>query len=222
MTRLLIVDPVLLICEAIATSLGVEPDMEVKGLAASADQALDLLATEESCIVLINSSLPNSGALELTELIKREYPAARVIVLGLVDSEPIIMRYIEAGAIGYVLDNESLSDLLQKIRAAAEERALIPPAIAAALIERVASLADRLGDLGVDPDDYDSLTAREKEILELVADGLTNQEIAHQLIIEIGTVKNHVHNILDKLNVNSRQDAGIYLTLIERKTQLNL
>ena len=125
------------------------------------------------------------------------------------------MRYIEAGALGYVLRTDSVAELLHNIRAAFKENALVSPSVAAALMARIAELSEKLTDLGVDASDYEELTPREKEILNYIAAGLTNQEIADLLVIEVGTVKNHVHNILNKLNVHSRQDAAAYLTLIE-------
>lgn len=219
MINLLIVDEVQLSCDALASVLSREADLTVVAKATTLSQALEELERKQCNLALIHSNLADSGAITLIEEIKMAFPDIRVIVLGIVDTEAIIVRYIEAGAIGYLLRNESLEALLHKIRAAFEERALVTPEIAALLIERVSSLAAQLTELGIDHADYDKLTIREKEILGLVAEGLTNQEIAAELVIELGTVKNHVHNILDKLNVHSRQDAAIYLSLIEREAE---
>lgn len=219
MIQLVIADHVFLHCETLATVLNAEPDIEVVEVATSTEQALEKIENTACHLALVSSNFPEGGALSLTRSVKSSCPQVRVIVTGMTDNEAIIMRYIEAGAMGYVLRDEPIEVLLKKIRAAFEEQALVTPEIAATLIERASTLTARLIELGVDPADYDTLTAREKEILDLVADGLTNQDIADGLTIEIGTVKNHVHNILDKLNVHTRQDAAIYLSLIEREQE---
>ena len=139
----------------------------------------------------------------------------KVLVLGVPDAEAVIMTYINAGAFGYILREDPPQELLANIRAAYEDKALVTPAVAARLIARIAELTDRLSELDIDPTDYQELTPREREILELIGEGQTNQEIADRLAIELGTVKNHVHSILDKLNVNSRRDAALYLAVVE-------
>ena len=83
-------------------------------------------------------------------------------------------------------------------------------------MDRIANLSEILEDVGVVPEQYEELTERERQILNLIASGLTNQAIADQLVIEVGTVKNHIHSIFDKLNVSSRKDAALYLSLLKQ------
>ena len=109
---------------------------------------------------------------------------------------------------------DGVPELLQNIRSTAQDKALITPEIAALLMERVARLSEKLAAMSVDISDYEELTEREREVLDLVAAGRTNQQIADALVIEVGTVKNHVHNILTKLKVHSRRDAGFYRSLL--------
>lgn len=218
MINLLIVDEVQLTCDALKIALNAEKDLSVVATATSVDQAMIKFEESPCDLAIISSNLANGGAITLIESVKVDFPEVRALISGIVDTKALIVRYIEAGAIGYVLRDESLASLIDKIRAACNERALVTPEIAAILIERVSALSEQLTDLGIDHADYEKLTVREREILGLVAEGLTNQEIADELVIEIGTVKNHVHNILDKLNVHSRQDAAIYLSLVERDT----
>jgi DNA-binding NarL/FixJ family response regulator len=201
-------------CEVFAAALEDEPDIEVLGTATSAEAALEQLAQQEHNMALISTNLPNGDALSLTEAITSVYPNVKVVILGMDNTETIIMRYIEAGAAGYVFSEDSVEELLQNLRAVHEGNALVSPEIAATLIERMSNLTDQLLDVGMDPEDYEELTRREKEILDLVEEGLTNQEIADKLTIELGTVKNHVHNILNKLNVNSRKDAAAFLAFV--------
>jgi len=210
--RVLLVNEMRLVSNVIASVLEDEPDIKVVGRAASVDEAL-ALATE-SDVVLVSTRLPDSGALKLTSAIAEADPSVKVLVLGLGESKERVLRYVEAGADGYVLKNDSVDDLLRHIRAAQRGKALVSPKIAAALMSRVTELAQLFAEIESGLSESADLTPREREILELIGQGLTNQQIADRLIIEVGTVKNHVHSILQKLDVSSREDAASYLALI--------
>jgi two-component system, NarL family, nitrate/nitrite response regulator NarL len=129
------------------------------------------------------------------------------VALGVTDSEGAILAAIEAGASGYVLESDSFEKLLRVVRSVSEHAAYAAPHIVAALMRR---LRERSGlqNTPADPDRFDLLTDREQEILRLLASGLSNRAIAARLFIEYGTVKNHVHNILNKLGVGSRKAAA--------------
>ncbi|MCA9873960.1 MAG: response regulator transcription factor, partial [Anaerolineales bacterium] len=119
--------------------------------------------------------------------------------------------YIEAGAAGYILQNESVEEMMQKLVAAHEDRAIIAPTVAAALMERLSQLTNRqlpMSYIEARESQFGELTPREQEVLQLITQGCTNQEIANELVVECGTVKNHVHNILKKLEVNNRHEAA--------------
>jgi RNA polymerase sigma factor (sigma-70 family) len=211
--RVLLVNEMRLVSNVIASVLEDEPDIEVVGRAASVDEAL-ALATE-SDVVLVSTRLPDDGALKLTSAIAEADPSVKVLVLGLGESKGRVLRYVEAGADGYVLKNDSVDDLLEHIRAAQKGKALVSPKIAAVLMTRVTELAQLFAEIESGINEAIDLTPREREILELIGQGLTNQEIADCLVIEVGTVKNHVHSILQKLDVSSREDAASYLALIK-------
>jgi DNA-binding NarL/FixJ family response regulator len=212
--RLLLVDRVRLVCDVIGAALHGETDIEVIGTAITEEDALRELEQSECDIMLVGTSLPDEGAMSLVSKVRDEEMDVKVLVMGVPDTEPVIMAYLNAGAFGYVLRDDPIQELLANIRAAYEDQALVTPAVAARLIARIAELSQQLTELGVDASDYEELTPREREILALIAEGMSNQEIADHLVIEMGTVKNHVHSILDKLNVNSRKDAALYLTLM--------
>lgn len=214
MIRILIVEQIQLMCEVFAAALEDEADIQVGGMATSSADAIELLENAELNMALLSTTLPDGEALRLTETMATQYPDVKVVILGMMNTEAIIMRYIEAGAAGYVFAEDSVEELLKNLRAVHSGEALVSPEIAASLIDRMSALAEQLADVGLDPGDYNELTAREKEILELIEQGMTNQEIADALTIELGTVKNHVHNILDKLNVNSRKDAAAFLAYV--------
>lgn len=208
MIRVLIVDSVRFVGEATAAILDEEPDIEVIGWSRTTE---DAMAQLDGCdVVVVNAGLSNSGALKLTRAIIDRGCAAKVLVCGLAETQPTIMRYVEAGAAGYVLGEAAVDNLLETIRAAHDGRAVISPRIAAALMERIAELSVSVNPTWTGPDEGADLTPREEEVLDLIGYGYTNQEIAERLTIAVGTVKNHVHNILSKLDAGDRHEATAY------------
>jgi DNA-binding NarL/FixJ family response regulator len=205
MIRVLIVEEVRAICEIIATVLRAEPDIEVAGCATQLEEAIHGLG--DCDVVVVNTGLNNEASIRMIRTLRKLAPRVKIVVMGLARSQHAILQCIEAGVAGYVLKDSPFEELLKNIRAAYNNEALVSPPIAAALMSYVAEL------VGFHPAGEQelcapqNLTRREREVLSLVQQGLTNQEIAETLVIELGTVKNHVHNILRKLNVNSRRDA---------------
>jgi DNA-binding NarL/FixJ family response regulator len=213
MIRVLLVTEMELVGNVIAAILEAEPDMVVSGSVTSVKQAAKLLGGSD--VVLVSPRLPRNGALELTTLVRESYPSVKVVVFGLTESKAQVLKYIEAGADGYVVKDSAVEDLLERIRAAHDDRAVVSPEIAAALMSRVARFAQLFAEVEAGINVDVGLTPRELEILELIGLGLTNRQIAQHLTIEVGTVKNHVHSILHKLDVRSREDAAAYLTLLK-------
>jgi two-component system NarL family response regulator len=210
MIRVLLVNSIPLIGNLISAVLQEEPDMVAAGKATTLEQTL---AQAAGCdVLLVSTRLPDDSAIRITRAVAQSGLPAKVLMLGLAQSEQEILRYIEAGAAGYVLQDESVDDLLAKIRATDSGQAHVSPEIAAALMGRVAELAQQTSQTADAAPELAELTQREREILELIGEGLTNHEIAQRLVIEVGTVKNHVHSILQKLNVSSRRDAASYLS----------
>lgn len=220
MIRIVVVDRIHLAGEALAAVLGKEPDMVVVGSFHSVEETLQKIVALSCDLLLVNAHLYEDSALQLIEAIKQLTPNLKVFVLGLAESEAVIMRYIEAGASGYTLLQDSLDELRLRLRATFNQEAFVAPEVAAALMDRIANLSEILEDVGVVPAQYEELTEREREILDLIATGLTNQAIAEQLVIEVGTVKNHIHSIFDKLNVSSRKDAALYLSLLQQHEEI--
>lgn len=213
MIRLLLVTQIELIGNVVAAMLEDEPDMEVVGCVTSVGEALAIAA--ECDVILVSPRLPGDGALELTTTVAQRHPSVKVLAFGLAESKARVLEYVEAGADGYVARDDSVEDLLGRIRAAHRDKAVVAPEIAAALMSRVSKYAQLFSEVQSGLHEDAELTPREREILGLVGQGLTNQEIAGRLFIEVGTVKNHVHSILQKLNVSSREDAAAYLAFID-------
>lgn len=212
MIRVLPVNEAGLVCDVLVRVLNDEDDLQTIGPATSADAALAL--AQEADVVLVGTQLPGADALELTRRLTDGVPGAKLVVMGLEETEEEIVAFVEAGADGYVLRDDSVDELLTRVRAAQGEKALISPGVAAAIMSRVNELASLFSRINGAVGKYGDLTPRERQVLELVAKDLTNQEIADRLSITEGTVKNHVHSILRKLDVRSRQDAATHVALV--------
>lgn len=216
MVRILVVHPTPLIRSLYASVLDEKPNTEVVAQAGTNGEAEQQLATCDCNIALVSATLPDNGALELTRIISRDYPGVKVLVVGLPESRSAILQYVMAGASGYVLQDVTVDNLFDHIRAAREDKALVSPAIAAAFMNQIAELSRISAHPYLEPEAYADLTPRELEVLQLIGEGYTNQEISERLVIEVGTVKNHVHNLLKKLDVSSREDAAAHLPFIEK------
>jgi len=131
-----------------------------------------------------------------------------VLILGLAESREEVLHYVEAGAAGYVLQDDSVDALLAKLRSTSACAAMISPEIAGVFLSRGVDLSRGSGRVELKPGTSLELTSREREILTLIGQGLSNRQIAERLFIEVGTVKNHVHRILHELNVTDRQTAA--------------
>ena len=214
--NILLVNEIRLIGNIIIAALEDEPDINVVGCVTSPEEALKIVQEKEVDVVLASTRLADQGALKLTSAITELEPATKVLALGLSEEKKRVLRYVEAGAAGYVLKDDSLDDLVSTVRAVQDGKMHVSPKIAAAMMERLSDLAQVFSDIDNSTADTAGLTSRESEVLKLIGDGLTNQEIAEKLVIEIGTVKNHVHNILEKLNVSSRGEAAAYLAFIDK------
>ena len=214
--NLLLVNEILLMGNVITAALEGEPDIRVVACVTNPAEALKLVQENEIDVALISTRLPDQGAITLTTAISELAPVTKVLALGLTEEKKRVLRFVEAGATGYILKDDSLDELIAKVRAAQDGKVFVSPQIAAAMVARLSDLAQLFSNIETSLTDDANLTPREKEVLEMIGKGMTNQQIAESLIIEIGTVKNHVHNILDKLNVSSRSEAAAYLAFIKK------
>ena len=215
MIRVLVVHQTQLISSIIANVLDEEPDIQVVGHCANIEETLHVLERQGCEIVLVAANLPDNGALKITETINERNSGAKVLVIGLPKSKNAILQYVAAGASGYVLQEVATERLLEHVRAAHEDKAIVSPDIAAALMEHISKLAQLTSQSEIDPSAYAELTPREREVLGLIGKDYSNRQIAEELVIEIGTVKNHVHSILKKLDVSNRHEAASLLPYVE-------
>lgn len=212
MIRAFIVHKARLVGEMIAVVLRDEPDVQVVGYAQTVHEALVRLQNTKCDVALVSIDLPENGALCLTRTLTSMEPTTKVLIMGLVRSKTAILRCVEEGAAGYVHEEESPENLVKKLRAVHENRFSVSPEVAAALMERVAELKKMTKEIyGVNGTNeiFAELTPREWEVLQLLEKGYSNRDIAEELVIEVGTVKNHVHSILGKFDVKTRHQAAL-------------
>jgi len=204
--RVVVVDDQELFRRGLTMLLGVESDIEVVGEAGDGITAVDLVVETMPDIVLLDVRMPKRSGLEACMRIKEQAPSARIIMLTVSDEEGDLYEAVKNGASGYLLKDSSIEEVSQAIRVVAEGQSLISPSMAAKLIDEFKEISRTDREVGNVP----RLTERELEVLRLVATGLNNREVAKQLFISENTVKNHVRNILDKLQLHSRMEAVMY------------
>ena len=206
--RIFIADDNALLLEGLETMLGDQEDFVIVGKAPNGNQALEQIKYLQPEVALIDVGMPDKDGLEVTQILHKAFPKVKVIILGLVDLTEEIMACIEAGATGYVLKESSFDHLVETIRSVHRNEAFCSPRMAASLFSRIAELTSEVK-MQI-PVDSTKLTARELDVINLIAEGLPNKEIAKRLFIETQTVKNHIHNILDKLQLHNRFETVHY------------
>jgi DNA-binding NarL/FixJ family response regulator len=200
--------------------LEIEPDLLVVGEASSGEEFLRRLPTMRPDVVLLDVLMDGMGGIEACRLAKADHPSLQVLMLTSHADEQAVVAAVLAGASGYVLKNVARADLLKAIRTVAAGGALLDPNVTRAVTRRLVELnrQARQAEDGL-------LSEREREVLQLVAQGLTNKEIAYQLNITEKTARNHISHILEKLNLSRRAEAAAYavqkklVTLPEREDE---
>jgi two-component system, NarL family, response regulator DegU len=173
------------------------------------DFALDKISELKPDVVLLDLGLSNQNSLELVKTMKDEHPDVKVIVMDLVPIQEDILRFVEAGVSGFILKDTTVAELTKTIRSVNEGEKVLPSILAGSLFSQVMDYGVR----ELSPAKLIQsvrMTRREGEIVELIANGLANKEIAYKLNISIYTVKNHVHNILEKMALNTRVQIAIH------------
>jgi DNA-binding NarL/FixJ family response regulator len=182
-----------------------EQGVQIVAEASDGSSALSLVRELAPDVVVMDLNMPGMNGIEATREIVRAAPLTRVVVLTISDQDGDVMDAILAGACGYLLKDSSIQDLMQGIRAAAVGEALISPHIASKVLQRIRASGIE-AEAGVGPE----LSDRETEVLRLIANGKDNAEIAQELHISPKTVKNHISNILMKLQIDNRIQAAVY------------
>jgi DNA-binding NarL/FixJ family response regulator len=193
--RLVIADDHLVVRTGLRAMLGTEPDIDIVGEATTGAQAVDLTDRLSPDVVLMDLRMPKVDGVAATARIRERHPKIHVLVLTTYDTDADILKAIEAGATGYLLKDATRDELVRAVRAAARGSSVLTPAVASRLMDRLRA------------PEQEALSAREIEILEHVARGRTNKEIAAALFISEATVKTHLLHIFAKLDVQDRTQA---------------
>jgi len=204
--RVLVVDDQELFRRGITMLLTAEPGIEVVGEAGDGLEGAALAESTAPDVVLLDVRMPRRSGIEACVDIKQAVPSAKILMLTVSDEEADLYEAVKSGASGYLLKDSSIDEVAQAVRVVADGQSLISPSMAAKLIDEFKQLArperDQVPGF--------RLTDRELQVLKLVAKGMNNREISKQLYISENTAKNHVRNILEKLQLHSRMEAVMY------------
>ena len=200
--RVLIADPQTILREGLQALLAQAPGLEVAGAVDSGAEAVRLAGALKPDVVLLDMSLGDSDGLGALREIKRRSPSSCVLVLTVQDSEEHVWAALQAGADGYVLKEASRAELLMAIDSVLGGRRFISPAVSSQIVSRYLQRGRRDAS-GAAPPQLDSLTAREKQVMKLVAEGRRNREIAQHLYISVKTVEKHRSNLMHKLKLHN-------------------
>ncbi|MBD2775320.1 response regulator [Iningainema tapete] len=206
MIKVLLVDDQSLIRQGLRALLELEPDLEVVGEAENGEIALKLVEQLHPDVVLMDIRMPIMDGVAATQEIHKRFATIKVLVLTTFDDDEYVKAALQNGAMGYLLKDTPSEELGVAIRAVHKGYTQLGPGIVKKLISQFSTVAAK----NVPPPSLAELTPREKEVLRLIAIGASNREIAHQLFISEGTVKNHVTNILNRLNLRDRTQAAIF------------
>jgi DNA-binding NarL/FixJ family response regulator len=204
-TRVLIVDDHPVFRDGLAGLLATLPDVEIAGTAGTAEEALAVLHDSAPDIVLMDINLPGASGVEATREVLAAAPATAVLVVSMVDDDDSVFAALAAGARGYVLKGASAGEITAALRTVAAGGAVFGAGIASRLLAKTPA---RLSGPAL-PSQQHELTAREREVLDLLADGASNRQIARSLGISLKTVQNNVSRILDKLQAADRTQAAL-------------
>jgi len=205
--RTMIVDDHALFRRGLEMVLEGEPDIDLVGQASDGAEAVEKAAESLPDIVLMDIRMPRSNGIEACRAVKAAAPSAKIVILTISDEEEDLFEAIRAGASGYLLKDIPLDEVADTVRAVHGGQSLINPSMAAKLLTEFAALARRDDEERAQEVPAPRLTEREMQVLKLVARGMNNRDIAKELFISENTVKNHVRNILEKLQIHSRMEA---------------
>lgn len=206
--RLLLIEDNKILRSGMAALL--KPHVDIRIVSSSGNNENTILQIQKlkPNVILLDIGLRSQNSLRMVECVKKEFPDARVIVMDLVPVQADILQFIKAGASGFILKDASLEQFLATIRSVSAGEKVLPDHLTESLFSQIIEFALKKGKIKVK--DAVRMTNREKEIIELISDALTNKEIAAQLKISAFTVKSHVHNILEKLALHTRLEVANY------------
>jgi DNA-binding NarL/FixJ family response regulator len=202
--RVVLAEDQALVRAGLVTILGTDPGLEVVGEAADGVEALQLVAAHRPDVALLDVRMPRCDGIQATRRIVAEHPATKVLVLTTFGQDEVVFEALQAGAAGFLLKDTRPEDLLAAVHAVAAGESRLDPAVTSAVVAHV-----RKHGVRTTAHPVDRLTVREREVLVLIARGLSNAEVATELVVSTGTVKTHVASLLAKLGARDRVQAVI-------------
>ena len=200
--RILLIEDNRILRDGIKALINAQPDLAVAIASGGNHDTLVQIRTTKPQVVLMDLGLRNENGLRLVATLAKELPQTKVIGMGLIPSQLDVIEFVEAGAAGFILKDATIEDVLGTIRSVARGMRVLPPPLTGSLFNHVIEQALRKGKGRLL--DAVRMTKREREIIVLIAEGMSNKEIAQQLNLSTYTVKSHVHNILEKMALHSR------------------
>jgi DNA-binding NarL/FixJ family response regulator len=202
--KILLCDDQAVIRDGLEMLLNLEKDFQVVGAAQDGAEAVELAAQKQPDLILMDLKMPIMNGIEATREIHTKFPNIKILVLTTYDDDEWVFDAIRAGASGYLLKDTPRQKIIEAIRGTVEGKSFVDPAVAGKLLNQVASKQTQPQSILTD-----KLTERELDVLRLIAKGINNSEIANQLHLSEGTVRNHVSAILEKLGVSDRTQAAV-------------
>ncbi|MBK6792159.1 MAG: response regulator transcription factor [Anaerolineales bacterium] len=202
--KILLCDDQAVIRDGLEMLLTLEKDFQVVGSAQDGFEAIELAGKKTPDLVLMDLKMPGMNGIEATREIRKKYPAIKILVLTTYDDDEWVFDAIRAGASGYLLKDTPRQKIIEAIRGTMDGKSFVDPAVAGKLLNQVASNQTQPASVLTG-----KLTERELDVLRLLAKGMTNSDIAAQLHLSEGTVRNHVSAILEKLGVSDRTQAAV-------------
>ena len=206
---LLLIEDNRLLRDGIEAMLNEQPDFAVIAAAPDAQSVVGALQRSQPQIVLLDAALGDNDSMRLLETIRKSAPEARVIVMDLIPEPEDIVEFVEAGCAGFLLKDATVEEFVSTIRSVARGLRVLPPILAGTIFSHVARHAARRDPTAVR--EAVTMTPREREVVDLIGEGLSNKEIAERLSIALHTVKSHVHNVLEKLALRTRLQVAAYV-----------
>lgn len=210
MIKVLIVDDQELFRESLKVVLGVSANIQVTDAVSGVAQALESAQQNRPDVVLMDIRMPGMDGVEGTRLFKKRWPDIKIIVLTTFDDDEYIFGALKNGACGYLLKGSSISKLSESIRIAYEAGAIITPTVATKVLQQFSNMAQSSSRLQVDRDAVKDISRSEWQIIQAVGSGMSNKEIAQELSLSEGTVRNSISNILFKLGLRDRTQLAIW------------
>jgi two-component system, NarL family, response regulator NreC len=206
MIRVLVADDHTILRQGLRALLTRQEDMQVVGEAADGREAVDLCGRQKADVVLMDIAMSGMNGIEATRRITADHPSAKVAILSMHSDESYVRRALKAGALAYLLKESAQDDIANAIRAVAVGKSFFSPRVRSILQD---DYMREMENAGVE-DSYELLTGREREILQLIAEGLANKEMAFKLGLSLYTIETHRRHILEKLNLHSTADVILY------------